>query len=259
VAPDLPYWYRPHRSETKLPIVFIHGIGIGLYPYVSFLRELSDLDVDDSTGILAIELLPISMRITDPIPTRPETCMAISRILASLNIDRFVLAAHSYGTVIAVHMLRSPELNPRIAAALLVDPIPFLLHLPNVAYNFVYRQPRSANEWQLWFFASRDADVSHSLSRHFFWGENVMWKEELEGRPIAVSLSGSDQIVDAEGVRKYLTGDDEMQERWEKGSLQVLFYPDLDHAMVFDTNDRRSPLVNVLHKFVRLDQDIRLV
>jgi hypothetical protein len=24
----LPYWYRPHRSSTKLPVLFIHGIGV---------------------------------------------------------------------------------------------------------------------------------------------------------------------------------------------------------------------------------------
>jgi len=28
--PYLPYWYRPHRSTTKLPILFIHGIGVRL-------------------------------------------------------------------------------------------------------------------------------------------------------------------------------------------------------------------------------------
>jgi hypothetical protein len=24
----LPYWYRPHQSSTKLPVLFIHGIGV---------------------------------------------------------------------------------------------------------------------------------------------------------------------------------------------------------------------------------------
>jgi len=55
-----------------------------------------------------------------------------------------------------------------IAAALLIDPTPFLLHHPSVAYNFVYRHPRHANGWQLWYFASRDANVACALSRHFF-------------------------------------------------------------------------------------------
>jgi hypothetical protein len=36
-----------------------------------------------------------------------------------------------------------------IAPVLLIDPITFLLHHPAVAYNFLYRYPRHANEWQL--------------------------------------------------------------------------------------------------------------
>jgi pimeloyl-ACP methyl ester carboxylesterase len=208
--------------------------------------------MDEDVGILAIEILPISMRITSPTLGREATCAAILEILWSFDINLFVLCAHSYGTVIATHMLHCPHLGPRIAGTLLVDPIPFLLHLPSVAFNFMYRHPRTANEWQLWYFASRDADVARSLSRHFFWAENVLWKEELDGRRVAVSLSGDDQIVDAESVRRYLTGESEMKEQWSSGDLEVLFYPGLDHATVFDTRDRRSLLVDVLSRLSRV-------
>ena len=27
-TPQLSYWYRPHRSKTKSPFVFVHGIGV---------------------------------------------------------------------------------------------------------------------------------------------------------------------------------------------------------------------------------------
>jgi hypothetical protein len=37
----LTYWHRPHSSKTRLPVLFIHGIGIGLYPNTNFLRDLS--------------------------------------------------------------------------------------------------------------------------------------------------------------------------------------------------------------------------
>lgn len=29
-SPKLSYWYRPHRSKTKKPIIFLHGIGVSL-------------------------------------------------------------------------------------------------------------------------------------------------------------------------------------------------------------------------------------
>ena len=262
---NIPYWYRPHRSSTKLPILFIHGIGIGLLPYVGFLRELAVQDPD--VGILAIEILPICMHITAPPLARDAMCAGITRILNAHGLSRVVLAGHSYGTVISAHLLRrqwafvDPPLNPLaatnshhvirddrssgssdlIAAVLLIDPIPFLLHYPAVAYNFVYRQPRRANEWQLWYFASRDADTARALSRHFFWYECILFREDVLGAtsgggytteattatagelgrkvqqrrrpmPVTVSLAGRDQIVDARAVRAYLTGSKDPEE-----------------------------------------------
>jgi pimeloyl-ACP methyl ester carboxylesterase len=268
--PDLSYWYRPHRSTTKLPILFLHGIGvrtpfyvrfnyltyhtysqIGIWPYLPFFSDLIAQDPD--VGILIIEILPISMHMTSPPLSRDANCRAISRILASLRITRITLVAHSYGTVLTTHILHDPFLSPLISSTLFIDPIPFLLHLPDVAFNFVYRKPRTANEWELWYFASRDADISRALSRHFFWAENVLWKEELDGRRVAVVLCGADQIVHAQEVRKYLTGEQEMSRRWKKDGLEVLFYPGLDHAMVFDTKERRKPVLDILHRFVRLE------
>lgn len=50
-----------------------------------------------------------------------------------------------------------------------------------------------------------DMSVSHTLSRHFFWNENVLWKKDLGGRRVTVSLSGRDLIVDTEAVGRYLS------------------------------------------------------
>lgn len=315
------YWYRPHTSTTKRPIVFIHGIGIGLYPYVGFCRDL--VASDPSVGILLIELLPISMHITcETIPPRTTTLRAIEDTLDQLGIGEATLAGHSFGTVISSWVLRSfgavpaeplppapllpvheqrsdgpsntgKDLASRFTSLLLIDPIPILLHLPDVAYNFLYREPKRANEWQLWYFASRDADVARMLGRHFFWRDCVLWKDDLlppanddssstGGWPghVAVVLSGADQIVASETVWKYLTGSSSLPpleeetspvdplsttaeskvfHRWsntEDGSrprLQVLYYPDLDHATVFDTKQRRLGLVAVLEDFTRVD------
>ncbi|KAF7976521.1 hypothetical protein HWV62_6341 [Athelia sp. TMB] len=251
--PDLSYSYRPHRSQTKLPIVFLHGIGIGTWPYLPFFFDIVKQDPD--VGILVIEILPISMHMTRPPLPSQEFTAGFTAILDSLALPRVVIASHSYGTVLTAHILHDAHLKERVAATLLIDPIPFLLHLPSVAHNFVYRKPKTANEWQLWYFASRDADVSRALSRHFFWAENVLWKEELEGKMVGVVLSGEDQIVEAEHVRKYLTGEDIAQNRWvnKDGGLEVLFYPGLDHAMVFDTKARRAAVLDILHRFVRLE------
>jgi pimeloyl-ACP methyl ester carboxylesterase len=231
---------------------------VGLWLYMPFIRGLVAHEPD--VGILAIELIPISNRMTSPLLPRTENCLNISRIINSLDIPKFVLVSHSYGTILATHVLKSPSLSPRMAASVLIDPIPFLLHLPNVAFNFVYRTPRYANEWILWFYASRDPDISRALSRHFFWAENVLWKEDLDGdgeggtrkRKTAVVLGGADQIVHAQEVRKYLTGEEEAKLHWKRddGGLEVLFFPELDHGKVMDTKKRRKRIYEVIERFV---------
>ncbi|KAI9446067.1 hypothetical protein H4582DRAFT_1903212 [Lactarius indigo] len=274
---NLPYWYRPHRSSTKLPILLIHGVGIGLYPYLA----AQDPDV----GILAVELLPVSARITAPPLARDAMCTAILRILNAHGLHRVVVMGHSYGTVVASYLLRRQQgtitngttlhgaeqppqeenhtivretsaNEPTIAAVLLSDPIPFLLHHPAVAYNFVYRNPREASEWQIWYFASRDPDISRALSRHLFWFESILFREDVTGagragkenKPrVAVSLGGCDQLIDARAVWAYLTGPG----RWVQDGLEVLFFPKFDHASVFHSRPGRAALLEVLSRFVR--------
>ncbi|KAF4630681.1 hypothetical protein G7Y89_g7452 [Cudoniella acicularis] len=212
-AKHTTYWHRPHTSSTKLPIVFIHGIGIGLYPYTNFLNELNSTagvessDPDEQVGIIAIEIMPVSFRITHHALGREEMCVEIDQILVEHfgPEQKFILASHSYGTVISTHLLKTSSIAKRIGPVVLIDPVSILLHLPDVAYNFTRRKPSGANEHQLYYFASMDMGVSHTLSRHFFWNENVLWKQDLKGRKTTVSLSGRDLIVDTEAVGRYLS------------------------------------------------------
>jgi len=96
----LTYWHRPHTSKTRLPILFIHGIGIGLYPYVDFLAEINDKDNDlktsgETVGIIALEIMPVSFRITNQALQKDETCAEINKILQVHGWDKFILMSHS--------------------------------------------------------------------------------------------------------------------------------------------------------------------
>jgi hypothetical protein len=151
----LSYWLRPHTSKTKLPIVFLHGIGIGLWPYVNFLAALNNRGNDGGeVGIIAIEILPISFRITHSALGKEEMCRQIENILLRHGFESFVLVTHScvllpcletsvnfsllrYGSFIGTHLLKDPAISTKIASVVLVDPPTILLHLPDVCYNFV--------------------------------------------------------------------------------------------------------------------------
>ncbi|KAG8752561.1 hypothetical protein FRC12_011891 [Ceratobasidium sp. 428] len=238
----LSYWYRP-PAELKTPVdqqlypplLFIHGIGIGLFPYTPLLCGYDKKHPD--VPIIVPEILSISSRLTRPALSHEEFRGAITDIFNHHGVQEYSITAHSYGTALAAGIVKAtnssspntdpisptPELNhapslPAPRSLTLLDPICLLLHLPSVARNFLYRPPKQANEHELYYFACTDPGVAHTLSRHFFWAQNILWKEDLahigkrsidadQSTPrVAIVLSGSDIIVDAPAVWTYLTG-----------------------------------------------------
>ena len=257
-----------------------------MIPQIEFLHELdaalnAPTSNDGEVGILAIETLQISSRLTKAVPTRPEFIQQLTKILDSNGYSRFVLSSHSYGSVLCTHILTNSALASRVSATLLIDPVTVLLHMPDVAYNFTVRKPKHANEWQLWYFASKDPGTSYTLGRHFFWSENCLWRDRItelvqNGTRVTASLGGKDLIVDTETVGTYLSElrapdpianpDDECREQmdlrtskvapvswkqrpWRGKGLEVMWWEGLDHAQVFDKHERRARLIDVLVEY----------
>lgn len=268
-ARTLTYWHRPHTSKTAIPVLFVHGIGIGLYPYVNFLAQLNrkhrktpphkftasqaSAQLDGDVGIIAIEIMPISFRITRAMPSQEQLAGEILGILRHHGWEKVVLVTHSYGSVIATHLLRNEVMSRICGPTLLIDPVSILLHFPDVAYNFTCRKPKRANEHQLYYFASMDMGVSHTLARHFFWNECILWREDMANRKITVVLSGRDLIVDAEAVGRYLTKENNLpvptdwkHGPWRGEGLDIIWFEDLDHAQVFDTTTGYATLAKVV-------------
>lgn len=164
--------------------------------------------------------MPVSFRITHHALRRQEMCAEIDQIISHhFPNQKFILVSHSYGTVISTHLLKDPRIADRIGPVVLIDPVSILLHLPDVAYNFTRRRPERANEHQLYYFASMDMGVSHTLARRFFWNENVLWKRDLGGRKVTVSLGGRDLIVNTEAVARYLSSKEPVKPGYENGFM----------------------------------------
>lgn len=205
---------------------------------------------------------------------------------------KFVLVSHSYGSVISTHLLKSPLTAPAVGNVILIDPVSFLLHLPDVAYNFTARKPVHANEYLLWYFGSKDIGVAHTLARRFFWSENIIWKEDLElegkqweeGRKVTVVFGGKDILVDTNTVARYLVGasfkglqisdkamrmaseikavtvsgpvipdGEEWKTRpWMNSGLEVLWFEQLDHGQVFELERTRRPIIKAIGLYTQL-------
>ncbi|KAF0374515.1 Alpha/Beta hydrolase protein [Gigaspora margarita] len=221
----ISYWYYdPHsccdsfplkKKGHKKPIVFIHGVGGGLFGYFNFIRKLWKLD----RPLFLVELPYVSMQMVEDVPTMEETVREIEEMLISRNYPKAIFVAQSLGTVVCAWMLK--EARKRISGLVLIDPIIFLLHYSNVAYNFKYRIPQAANE-HLFFFASSELYISHYFSRHFHWFQCILFISPRYILPhnTYIYLSEKDNLIPTKEVYKYLS----------KNNVNVRMMHKLDHG-----------------------------
>ncbi|GIL52592.1 hypothetical protein Vafri_8414, partial [Volvox africanus] len=122
-------------DNNRVPIVFLHGVGMGLMPYLRLLVALA------ATGapIIAFELKHISQRWTRGHP--PSMRQLAEDVVIALQRHGFshaALLAHSFGTAVAsVLMQTRPEV---VRHVMMLDPICFNMYMPRLLRNFIYRR-----------------------------------------------------------------------------------------------------------------------
>ena len=104
-ADHITYWHRPGAAVAATqqpPLVFVHGIGLGLAMYYHFLTLLPRRRGD----IFLVELPHASLKLCEFVPSAPMAVASLRRMLAAHGHARAVLAAHSLGTVYVSWMCR---------------------------------------------------------------------------------------------------------------------------------------------------------
>ena len=165
----------PERTrKVKLPVVFLHGIGIGLPAYMPLIASLP-ADVD----VFLLECPHIAMQMSTAVPSIHETKEVIRCALQKYGHSQACFVAHSLGTTIVSWLLRDPKYAPLVGSTVLLDPVTFLLCDPSVATNFVYRQPTNAVDLAMHYFCARELYISQAISRYFSWSHNILFAEDL--------------------------------------------------------------------------------
>ncbi|CCG84762.1 protein of unknown function [Taphrina deformans PYCC 5710] len=264
----LTYWYKPaaqtvSRETETLPFIFIHGIGAGLKVYREMITQIAE--ENPRSSIYLLEFPAVTMKFTDKLPQKEEFVKAVADLLHSNGHEQALFVGHSLGTVVASWIM---HLQPKLCkSVILIDPVCFLLHLPNVAYNFLHREPETANHWLYWYFVSNEPGIAWFLGRGFFWFENVLWLDEVpKSCDLTVYLSENDMIVDIPSVFRYLTNEpipfnttDKLQSgdkivRQSKASPNVKTVlwsgPEMDHAVFLLMKAPTADIVNSVHSAI---------
>ena len=131
----LSYWFHPGDTVGGVaagvsPIVFVHGVGLGLAPYLGWLKHLRNLHAFGRrrSPMLVLELPFVSQRLGGlrSLPQEQRTTDEISRAMARHQLKSATFIGHSLGTVYLSWLAKlRPEL---LASCVFIDPIVFLLH-----------------------------------------------------------------------------------------------------------------------------------
>lgn len=143
----MTYWYKQSQNINRHsdsdkdsgvrpdPVMLLHGISPGWCFYMGIVRVLVQ-----HRDIFLVDLDAIkikSMKFFMPSPQ--QYADAVRRILERHRVPTVSLMGHSFGTICANWVIiRYPQLVSHLT---LIDPVSMLLALPDVAFNFIYRQP----------------------------------------------------------------------------------------------------------------------
>lgn len=100
-----------------MPIVFLHGVGAGLLPYLFLIFRLAAL----GRPMILPHSKHVSMRLVSWIPTVDDMADATAAMLAAHGFTRTSVLAHSYGTMVASRLvMKYPQL---VHSMCLTDPV----------------------------------------------------------------------------------------------------------------------------------------
>ncbi|GAA5867473.1 hypothetical protein JCM3774_002914 [Rhodotorula dairenensis] len=205
---------RPDLGEDERPLIFLHGLGMGMAQYATLVSVLGKSRALRRRPILVLLQPHISMSFfqrgyLDP-PDQKRCTTGLARALRLHRMDEraggCTVLSHSNGTIVHGWLLKDcPELVTR---SCLVDPVSFMLYEPWVCARALYNKPSAPIEFLMRYFVMRELGIAHMLSRTFEWTSNLLFPCEIPNRTsahaTAVFLASNDSIIHADRVRVYL-------------------------------------------------------
>ena len=247
------YWYRRGPiTSSRAPILMLHGICSGWLFYSQLITCLSS-----ERPIILVEIDAIKIKSMQfDMPTPKNFSSAVMDILKRHNFSQVSIVGHSFGSITAGWFVKAyPE---AVSHVTLLDPVSLLLCFPDVAYNFIYRPPQTFMQYLIYFFASRELTISHTLHRLFFWYNNIILLEEIPSNiGVLIGVGGADEILNATSIYEYSEKCAIKRKEAAKGNKLIdseaaeiitHFWPTYSHAEILVRTDAQSSLLAAMNQ-----------
>eukprot|EP00811_Abedinium_folium_P033929 NODE_6856_length_1631_cov_6.857048.p1 GENE.NODE_6856_length_1631_cov_6.857048~~NODE_6856_length_1631_cov_6.857048.p1 ORF type:complete len:520 (+),score=79.59 NODE_6856_length_1631_cov_6.857048:69-1628(+) len=210
----LSYWVLEADDDASLapPLVFVHGVGIGLLPYCWATLPML-LRLRRGSGVMIACLPYVSMLPAECMITRPPSGAQLADDIRTMvtqharqNEPTAVFVGHSYGTCVLAQLLhRHPQL---FAGLVCLDPMCFLLHHSHMTSNFLYSWHVQASGGPLTHVLRHEFLLNCLLRRYFHWYDNCIWLEDLSLAGLLntfVVVGDGEKMIPCEEVVRYLS------------------------------------------------------
>lgn len=237
------------KGEALRPVMFLHGLGLGLSEYVLPLFTMLRPNGVPASYPILVPLQPwISYEFFSPRFLRPwqheEAANVVRSILELHQFDKCKVhvLSHSMGTIVHTWLLRT--WSSLIARSVFVDPVCFQLWEPHICYRFLYKPTESFIEFVLRYFVARELGNANLLMRYFDWTANVLVCDDIpehhDPKHVRVYLAGADTVLNAWRVQHLLK---------RSGMQDVIHYDaNLHHGeLIMAPGHRVKEMLDMLH------------
>ncbi|AYV82217.1 MAG: alpha/beta hydrolase fold [Homavirus sp.] len=237
---DMVYFYynNPNCSKTT---IFIHGLGIGITPYMNFI-----LGLIEHTNLIVLILPNVSnMEYNKTLfPTYNSLREDVTTILDLHNIERVNMIGHSFGTIIMGILFNEPKLKNRIDKKVFIDPVCFI----DESYKiFRYINEPDCRDGGIVnnvfnMLVYKDIYVRYATQRFLYGPEFWIFDyESLNDNNSLVILCTNDQMVPSQSI----------YERLKKYNVPCVIVNDAQHADVF-TNTHYMDVLDKVKSYIIL-------
>jgi len=187
------------KEGKSIPLVFCHGLGIGVLSYFTLVQKL--VAMDPSRPIFMTSMPHISMRIVEKQASPAQVVAGVQEMLQGHGHSSAHFAGHSFGTIVCAWVVKA--VPSMVSHLTMLDPVCLLLCKHDVAFSFLHKEPANMPELLMQWFVGHELYIAHSLTRTFNWQSNILWPDEIPC-PATIVLSADDHVVPSSSVRKQL-------------------------------------------------------
>eukprot|EP00811_Abedinium_folium_P018467 NODE_2739_length_2155_cov_13.394477.p1 GENE.NODE_2739_length_2155_cov_13.394477~~NODE_2739_length_2155_cov_13.394477.p1 ORF type:complete len:593 (-),score=113.74 NODE_2739_length_2155_cov_13.394477:314-2092(-) len=199
------------EKRTTLPIVFLHGLGMGVMTYLPLIRDLAGLGEE----VFFVVLQPLFMRPFTHLPTPAQLAQMMQDILGVWGHTRAHFLGHSFGTIACAWVVHHA---PSIVAMLtLADPVCFFSEKCAIKLIAHFQLSVGAKHRDIGqmtvldevvkYLALQELEITRVAQRASVTPANCLWPEQLRETPMLVLLGSRDSICPAHMVRHLLAAE----------------------------------------------------